>query len=357
MLAGNASHALTRSSGRLPRFSYGAPPIRTGNDRGRRPRGASVRGPPRRRGARARAPPLRLHGRDRLRQAVGGASDFLDDTWSADFNVFLEKGRFRGGIGIEFHRFRTLGARSLRGGLRGPLLPLRDVLPVAEGAGPPLPAGAARADAPARPGDPRPLGPGRDAGGATASRPGSRSTSTGPWRSTCRFRTWGSRTDALSLADGARARLPERVHGTRRADLEGVRARRVGRGYAARPVGRPPQPRPRHRAAAGRRRHRLLPERVLPRLRLRPGEPAHVVAEPRARLRVRPEQVRHQQLLPPVERRALLQHRPLDRPRVLGLVVPGGRRQLPVGVLRRDAEDVRERRDLDVARAASPWGR
>jgi hypothetical protein len=41
-------------------------------------------------------------------QAVGRASDFLDDTWSTDFNVFLEKGRFRGGIGIEFHRFRTV---------------------------------------------------------------------------------------------------------------------------------------------------------------------------------------------------------------------------------------------------------
>jgi Domain of unknown function (DUF3943) len=41
-------------------------------------------------------------------RAAGGASDFLDDTWSTDFNVFLEKGRFRGGIGIEFHRFRTL---------------------------------------------------------------------------------------------------------------------------------------------------------------------------------------------------------------------------------------------------------
>ena len=40
-------------------------------------------------------------------RATGAASDFLDDTWSADFNVFLEKGRFRGGIGYEFHRFRT----------------------------------------------------------------------------------------------------------------------------------------------------------------------------------------------------------------------------------------------------------
>jgi hypothetical protein len=43
------------------------------------------------------------HGR-----ATGAASDFLDDTWSADFNLFLEKGRFRGGIGYEFHRFRTV---------------------------------------------------------------------------------------------------------------------------------------------------------------------------------------------------------------------------------------------------------
>ena len=41
-------------------------------------------------------------------RATGAASDFLDDTWSADFNLFLEKGRFRGGIGYEFHRFRTL---------------------------------------------------------------------------------------------------------------------------------------------------------------------------------------------------------------------------------------------------------
>jgi hypothetical protein len=41
-------------------------------------------------------------------RATGAASDFLDDTWSADFNLFLEKGRFRGGIGIEFHRFSTL---------------------------------------------------------------------------------------------------------------------------------------------------------------------------------------------------------------------------------------------------------
>ena len=41
-------------------------------------------------------------------RATGAASDFLDDTWSTDFNVFLEKGRFRGGIGIEFHRFETV---------------------------------------------------------------------------------------------------------------------------------------------------------------------------------------------------------------------------------------------------------
>jgi hypothetical protein len=41
-------------------------------------------------------------------RATGAASDFLDDTWSADFNFFLEKGRFRGGIGYEFHRFRTV---------------------------------------------------------------------------------------------------------------------------------------------------------------------------------------------------------------------------------------------------------
>jgi Domain of unknown function (DUF3943) len=41
-------------------------------------------------------------------QATGSAADFLDDTWSADFNVSLEKGRFRGGIGIELHRFKTL---------------------------------------------------------------------------------------------------------------------------------------------------------------------------------------------------------------------------------------------------------
>ena len=41
-------------------------------------------------------------------RATGTASDFLDDTWSADFNVFLEKGRFRGGIGAEFHRFTTV---------------------------------------------------------------------------------------------------------------------------------------------------------------------------------------------------------------------------------------------------------
>ena len=41
-------------------------------------------------------------------RATGPASDFLDDTWSADFNLFLEKGRFRGGIGAEFHRFTTV---------------------------------------------------------------------------------------------------------------------------------------------------------------------------------------------------------------------------------------------------------
>jgi len=41
-------------------------------------------------------------------RATGTAGDFLDDTWSADFNVFLEKGRFRGGIGAEFHRFTTV---------------------------------------------------------------------------------------------------------------------------------------------------------------------------------------------------------------------------------------------------------
>jgi hypothetical protein len=41
-------------------------------------------------------------------RASGPASDFLNDAWSENFNLFLEKGRFRGGIGIEFHRFRTL---------------------------------------------------------------------------------------------------------------------------------------------------------------------------------------------------------------------------------------------------------
>jgi hypothetical protein len=41
--------------------------------------------------------------------ALGSAGDLLDDTWSTDFNVFLEKGRFRGGIGYEFHRFETEG--------------------------------------------------------------------------------------------------------------------------------------------------------------------------------------------------------------------------------------------------------
>lgn len=41
-------------------------------------------------------------------RALGTASDFLDDTWSSDFDVFLEKGRFRGGIGVEFHRFETV---------------------------------------------------------------------------------------------------------------------------------------------------------------------------------------------------------------------------------------------------------
>lgn len=39
--------------------------------------------------------------------ATGAVSDFLDDTWSAEFALFMEKGRFRGGIGAEFHRFRT----------------------------------------------------------------------------------------------------------------------------------------------------------------------------------------------------------------------------------------------------------
>jgi hypothetical protein len=41
-------------------------------------------------------------------KAKGGASDFLDDAWSSDFSLFLEKGRFRGGIGLEFYRFQTL---------------------------------------------------------------------------------------------------------------------------------------------------------------------------------------------------------------------------------------------------------
>lgn len=40
-------------------------------------------------------------------RATGPSSDFLDDTWSAEFALFLEKGRFRGGIGAEFHRFET----------------------------------------------------------------------------------------------------------------------------------------------------------------------------------------------------------------------------------------------------------
>ena len=42
-----------------------------------------------------------------LGRATGAASDFLH-TWSTDFGLFLEKGRIRGGIGIEFHRFRTI---------------------------------------------------------------------------------------------------------------------------------------------------------------------------------------------------------------------------------------------------------
>ena len=41
-------------------------------------------------------------------RALGAAHGFLDDTWSTDFGLFLEKGRFRGGMGVEFHRFRTI---------------------------------------------------------------------------------------------------------------------------------------------------------------------------------------------------------------------------------------------------------
>ncbi len=42
------------------------------------------------------------HGR-----AAGAGRDFLDDTWSAQFDAFLERGRFRAGVGAEFHRFAT----------------------------------------------------------------------------------------------------------------------------------------------------------------------------------------------------------------------------------------------------------
>ena len=305
-------------------------------------------------GAAAEDPPDRLRygftGALGYGRATGAASDFLDDTWSADFNFFLEKGRFRGGIGYEFHRFRTVGARSLRRGLGGPLLSPRGVLPLAPRACPPLPAGAAGAHAAARPGDPRPRGAGRERVGLQPRARGRdrHQPVRGP-RPLAQLRgTAGGRAAARRRGG---ARLPERVHGTRRPHLEGLRAGRVAGVHGPGPaLGRPPQPRPRDRPAAGRLRLRLRPERVLPRLRLRAGQPADVGAEPRARLRVRPEQVRHQQLLPPLERGALLQHRPLDGPRLLGIVLPGGRRQPAVGVLRRDVEDVRERRDLDVAR-------
>jgi hypothetical protein len=40
-------------------------------------------------------------------RAAGTASDFLGDTWSTELDVFLEKGRFRAGIGAEFHRLAT----------------------------------------------------------------------------------------------------------------------------------------------------------------------------------------------------------------------------------------------------------
>ena len=80
-------------------------------------------------------------------RALGNASDFLDDTWSSDFNLFLEKGRFRGGIGIEFHRFKTVEPVPFPEVSAIPFYALRDVLSVAKGAGPALPAGATRAGA------------------------------------------------------------------------------------------------------------------------------------------------------------------------------------------------------------------
>jgi hypothetical protein len=43
-------------------------------------------------------------------RATGAAGAFLDDAWNADFALFLEKGRFRGGIGAAFGRFRTTDA-------------------------------------------------------------------------------------------------------------------------------------------------------------------------------------------------------------------------------------------------------
>ena len=91
-------------------------------------------------------------------RATGAASDFLDDTWSADFNVFLEKGRFRGGIGVEFHRFRTVEPVLFPEVSAVPFYLYGAFSPWPEGAGPALPAGPTRADAPARAGDPRPRG-------------------------------------------------------------------------------------------------------------------------------------------------------------------------------------------------------
>jgi hypothetical protein len=39
--------------------------------------------------------------------AGGDFGPFLDDTWNTDFGMFLEKGRFRAGLGVEFNRFQT----------------------------------------------------------------------------------------------------------------------------------------------------------------------------------------------------------------------------------------------------------
>ena len=88
-------------------------------------------------------------------------------------------------------------------------------------------------------------------------------------------------------------------------------------------------------------------ERVHPQPELHPDQPPELVGQLRRGLHLRRQPVQDEPVHPSLERRRVLQLRPGQRHRLLGLRAVRAGRGLLLGMLRRDAPDVLQRHDLD----------